>query len=144
MRRLFASLVLLAPAFQTTACALQTDPTPAEIQDTGDVGELKSELASDVIETFGPYRLRNYHSGKCLEVPGNSTANVGLDQWTCVSGRKKNEDWYLDFIDDHYFRIRNRNSGKCMNVEGNSWYAGARIIQYPCGNYQNEYFYYGL
>lgn len=108
-----------------------------------EVGEADNELeTASKVTTAGPFRIRNYHSGSCLEVPGNSKANsVQIDQWSCIRGRKTNEDWYLDFVDDNFFRIRNRHSGKCMNVEGNSWYNGARIIQYTCGNYQNELFY---
>lgn len=93
--------------------------------------------------TYGPYYLQVRHSNMCLEVPGASrTEGVGLDQWKCVA--QANEWWYLDhaltWYGDDYFRIRSAHSGLCMNVAGGSTANGARVIQYRCGSYANEYF----
>jgi hypothetical protein len=91
-----------------------------------------------------PYYLQFRHSSKCAEVPGASkSSGAGLDQWTCVS--QANEWWYLDYVftDGNgfdFFRIRNANSGLCMNISGGSLANGARVIQYRCGAYANEYF----
>jgi len=93
--------------------------------------------------TSGPYYMQFYHSNQCAEVPGPSrTEGLGLDQWKCVA--QSNEWWYLDYaltwygVD--YFRIRSAYSGQCMNVSGGSVNNGARVIQYRCGSYANEYF----
>jgi hypothetical protein len=108
----------------------------ASDEDTPDFG-----TASAAATVTGPHRIVAFHSKRCLEVPGNSTANgVWLDQWACFPDRKDNEDWYFDFIDTSSFRIRNRNSGKCMNVEGGSDANGAHIIQWTCGPFPNETF----
>jgi hypothetical protein len=44
----------------------------------------------------GPWFMRFQHSGKCIDNPNYSTANVALDQWTCVS--QSNELWYFDYV----------------------------------------------
>lgn len=43
-------------------------------------------------QQIGQFHLKNYHSGRCVDVPGGSmNENVGLHQWTCV--RQTNEYW---------------------------------------------------
>jgi hypothetical protein len=89
----------------------------------------------------GSYHLQMWHSGKCIQDPGVSTANIQLDQYTCVN--QSNVEWYLDPVSvgsNQFWRIRNVASNKCMNVDGGSVNNGAPIIQYPCGAYDNEYF----
>lgn len=93
--------------------------------------------------TYGPYYMQFYHSSQCAEVPGPSrTEGLVLDQWKCVA--QSNEWWYLDhaltWYGDEYYRIRSAYSGLCMNVAGGSTTNGARVIQYRCGSYANEYF----
>jgi hypothetical protein len=99
-----------------------------------------SGLESAALLAVGPYRLRFYHSLKCADNPNYSTANVWLDQWTCVS--QTNEQWYFDFVEYdrgyYWYEIRNRASGKCMNVEQASQLNSAHVIQYSCaGSYHN-------
>jgi Ricin-type beta-trefoil lectin domain-like len=84
-------------------------------------------------DSSAPYAyLKNYHSGKCLEVPGSSkTAGTQLDQWTCNGGA--NQLWrpQLNATGEQYVFI-NKNSNQCINVRGFSKSNGAAIQQWPC------------
>ncbi|WP_318205712.1 RICIN domain-containing protein [Streptomyces sp. SCL15-4] len=79
--------------------------------------------------------LVNYHSGKCLEIPGGSTKNgVQAQQWTC-NGRK-HQKWMLRYSETRvglklYYAVNER-SGKCLSVKGGSSKNGTQIIQWPC------------
>jgi hypothetical protein len=76
--------------------------------------------------------LYNYHSGKCLEVPGfSTTAGTQLDQWGCNGGA--NQLWrpQLNASGVNYVFI-NEYSKQCINVRGYSTSNGAAIQQWPC------------
>jgi hypothetical protein len=97
----------------------------------------------EVSPQAGPYHLWFRHSSKCIAIPNNTTANVQLHQWSCFD--TASELWYFDyaFTDSnglHFYLIRSARSGKCLNISGNSLQNGAAVVQYPCGNYANEYF----
>lgn len=111
--------------------------------DTGAIAGVDGAVSIQV--SPGPWYMKFRHSGKCINNPNYSTANVALDQWTCVP--QSNELWWFDYVFTDidgwdYYRIRNAYSGKCLNVSGGSSNDGVAIIQYPCGNYVNEYFVY--
>lgn len=84
-------------------------------------------------DSSAPYAyLKNYHSGKCLEVPGfSTTAGTQLDQWSCNGGA--NQLWrpQLNASGNHYIFI-NKHSNQCINVRGYSTSNGAAIQQWPC------------
>lgn len=100
------------------------------------------EMASPPHQVPVPYGIEPNlifnKSNKCIDVPNSSTGNVALIQYTCNA--QSNQHWELDPVTDLLARIRNVHSGKCMNVEHNSLRDNAHIIQYPCGNYDNEVF----
>jgi hypothetical protein len=90
-------------------------------------------------DEIGPYYLKNYHSGRCIDVPGGSMADyVKLDQWTCVN--QTNVRWKLRWAGwvcarercAVSFYIVNTHSGKCIIVPGASRANGTQLIQYPC------------
>jgi len=143
MRSILVTALLALAATPAGPPAHAAVPGPEAMTDViaGTAGATTLDAAA---AAAGPYYLSFYHSGKCAEVPGASKASgVGLDQWTCVS--QANEWWYLDYVftDSNgydFFRIRNANSGLCMNIAGGSLANGARVIQYRCGAYANEYF----
>jgi hypothetical protein len=87
------------------------------------------------------YEIINTSSGRCMNVPGSSTANgAGVVQWTCSNGAM-NGLWYID--ENHGYHIwRNGHSGKCLNVAGAAKSNGAWLVQYDCGNYSNEHWKY--
>lgn len=94
------------------------------------------------LSSIGPFHIQFAHSGKCVDVPAFSTANIALKQYRCLN--QSNQLFYFDYLhsvgDRAYYRIRNANSQKCLNVESASQLNGASIIQYPCGAYPNSYF----
>ena len=83
-------------------------------------------------DSSAPYAyLKNYHSGKCLEVPAfSTTAGTQLDQWSCNGGT--NQLWrpQLNASGNHVFI--NEHSGQCINVRGYGTSNGAAIQQWPC------------
>jgi hypothetical protein len=91
-------------------------------------------------EAAGPgYWITFGHSGRCLTVPGNSTApSTQLDQYDCMVPVQNNQLWEFEFTSNGFARLRNRHSGLCANVSGGSGANGAAIIQWPCGNFPNE------
>ncbi len=78
------------------------------------------------------------HSGKCVDVPGGSTAtSTQLIQYGCHGGANQSFDLVASGA---YYLIRNRASGLCLNIRGNSTANGAEVIQWTCGAYANEQF----
>jgi Ricin-type beta-trefoil lectin domain-like len=79
-----------------------------------------------------PYAyLLDYYTGKCLEVPGFSTAaGTQLDEWTCNGGSNQLFRHYS--LGNGNYLFINEHSGQCINVGQNSTSNGAHIIQWPC------------
>jgi DNA-binding beta-propeller fold protein YncE len=78
----------------------------------------------------GYYRILVRHSGKALNVTGNSTAD-GADvvQWPAPSAQT-NDQWELVDVGSGYHRITARHSGKALNVTGAGTADGANVIQW--------------
>ncbi|MFJ4778066.1 RICIN domain-containing protein [Streptomyces sp. NPDC088762] len=87
--------------------------------------------------TYGPFRIRAVHSGKCLDVAGGTSATGdGADvfQWTCLGAAQTNQQWYLTDAGDGTYYIRARHSGKCLDVAGGTSATGdgADVFQWTC------------
>ncbi|MFD9444676.1 RICIN domain-containing protein [Streptomyces sp. NPDC060006] len=82
----------------------------------------------------------NQHSGKCLAVPADSTANGKvLIQWECNDNL--DQEWYAEWIpggDGNRYRIRNYRSGKCLAIGGSSTALGANAIQWTCSGNDDQ------
>jgi hypothetical protein len=77
------------------------------------------------------------HSGKCLDITSNSTADSARAlQWPCGSGT--NQRFTISDLGNGYSRIVARHSGKCLDVSSNSTADGATILQYTCGGATNQ------
>ncbi|MFD9733803.1 RICIN domain-containing protein [Umezawaea sp. NPDC059074] len=112
---------------------------------------LEPHVANAVKLEFDPVRdpavaaafghIVNDNSGKCLAVPGGSTAaGTGLIQWTCGSFRDHQwglEAWNVDGV--RHYRVINLNSTQCLAVPGNSGEAGIQVIQWPCGTFPDHF-----
>jgi hypothetical protein len=133
-RSLRSAYFVSASALLIAGCSggLAGDESVGSTEDVGSV-------SSAVVNTTSTYELKAVHSGKCLEIGNNSTADGGnAQQWTCVgssSQRFKFED-----MGGGYYRIKNVNSGKCLDVWGYSSTDGANIAQYTCGTAYNQQF----
>ncbi|MFB7454150.1 RICIN domain-containing protein [Streptomyces sp. NPDC056194] len=86
----------------------------------------------------GPYyNLIARHSGKCLDVSDNSSADVAdVVQYTCNKGL--NQQWRLQDAGDGYVRVVAQHSGKCLDVSGASTDDNALVIQYGCTSGTNQ------
>ncbi|MEQ4300066.1 RICIN domain-containing protein [Plantactinospora sp. B6F1] len=83
------------------------------------------------------YRITARHSGRVMDVVGNSTANnAEVKQYGWNGGG--NQKWEFQDAGGGYFRIVNQNSGKCLDVASGSTADGANIIQYTCGGGTNQ------
>ena len=83
------------------------------------------------------YRVTARHSGKVMDVIGQSTANnAEVKQWSYNGGN--NQKWQFQDAGGGYVRLINANSGKCLDVANASTADGANIIQYTCGTGTNQ------
>lgn len=73
----------------------------------------------------------NRGSGKCLKVPGGSTANgVNVTQSTCNGS--SNQQWSVVWDNYGGYRIINRLSGKCLDGTTRSFLTGVYVQQQQC------------
>ena len=119
--RLAAAVVALAVAGTLTAVAA---PTPA---------------AAATIDPNIWYEIISRHSGKAVEVAGNSTADGAMvQQWTRHGGA--NEQFRFVESGGGYYRIMARHSGKVLDVFEWNPANGAEIRQWPDLNGSNQQF----
>lgn len=101
---------------------------------------------SELQETLGPYYISFYHSGSCIAIPNNSTANnVQMHQWGCFPTNAERWSLQLRLIDGNgtrWYWIRSAFSDKCLAIGGNSLDDGAPIVQWDCRDADNQYFAY--
>ena len=84
----------------------------------------------------GRYSIKSVHSGRCLDIPGASTANGALlQQWGCNGTGAQAFD--LSVRDGHYMLI-NANSGKALDVANWSTADGAQILQWDAHGGDNQ------
>jgi Ricin-type beta-trefoil lectin domain-like len=143
MRRGFRPALLVAGLVLALSAGIATPSGAATTSVRPRIPQLTKPFVA--ASTIGPYIIRNYHSGRCLEDHGFSRAHIQIDQWDCVGSpghRQSNELWYLDLDSTGvFFELRNAFSGQCMNIRGNSTANNAPIIQYTCGAFVNEVFF---
>jgi hypothetical protein len=79
------------------------------------------------------------HSGKCLTVHGNSTADgAQIDQYSCVG--QANQRWNIFKNGPATWFIQNVHSGKCADVKGGNGGRRTPIIQWHCHGGLNQNF----
>lgn len=106
------------------------------VQQWTDHGETNQQWRLDD-QGGGWWKLTNVRSGKCLDVPGGSTANsVALSQWTDNSG--DNQRWSFIATGGGYYKVGSKVSGKYLDVAGASSSDGARINQYQDNGNDNQ------
>ncbi|WP_025723678.1 cellulase family glycosylhydrolase [Paenibacillus polymyxa] len=94
--------------------------------------------ASDTSIVSGEiYKLTAQHSGKNLEVAGNSTADgAKVQQWT-DSGRPQ-QKWKVIDVGDGYYKLIVQSSGKALTVAGGSFEDGANVQQWTDNELSNQ------
>ncbi|MFF1904463.1 RICIN domain-containing protein [Kitasatospora sp. NPDC058218] len=88
--------------------------------------------------TLGGWNLRPRHSGKCLDVPGASTATTGLIQYSCTANTadpagvgdmvRLNEAFRIRGDHGRGFSITLAHSGMALTASGG---AGSAVVQAP-------------
>ncbi|WP_442906712.1 RICIN domain-containing protein [Kitasatospora sp. NBC_01246] len=79
----------------------------------------------------------NVYSGKCLEVPGWSTAQgTAVVQWTCNGGA--NQRWGKVNVDGATMAVINFNSGLVLDVAGGDPSDTAPVVQWSSGGSANQ------
>lgn len=81
------------------------------------------------IQSGAIYTVRSRHSGKVLEVSGNSTANGANVQQSDDFGNN-NQKWVVTDVGNGQYSIVSVHSGKSLDVEANSTANGANIHQW--------------
>ncbi|MEU8814808.1 RICIN domain-containing protein [Actinoplanes sp. NPDC048796] len=95
---------------------------------------LPSEAAA-LPATGGTYQLKVAKSGKCVDVPGASSANGALlQQWGCTTGAAW-QQFKLVAAGSNYL-LQNVSSGKCIDVPGASATSGVQLQQWGCASGQ--------
>lgn len=91
------------------------------------------------IDTNAWYQLVSRHSGKAIDVAGQSTADgAGIQQW----GRADQGNQQFQFVDSGggYYRIKARHSSKVIDILNFSTADGANVVQWTDNNTTNQQF----
>ena len=91
------------------------------------------------IDPLAYYQIVSRHSGKAIEIAGQSTANgAAVQQWT----RTGQANQQFQFVDagGGYYKLRARHSGSLVDVSGASTANGADVVQWPDNNGANQQF----
>lgn len=83
------------------------------------------------------HSLAARHSGKCVDVSGNSAADgAEVVQQSCDQGL--NQQWRFEDAGGGYVRVLAQHSGKCLDVADESTADGATVHQYRCTSGANQ------
>lgn len=105
--------------------------------DSSDTGS--NDPGSSGMVANGTYKIVARHSGKALQVAGNSTANASLiQQSTYVGGA--NQRWTVTHLGSGEYSIVGVGSGKSLDVEGASTADGANLIIWTPTGKNNQKF----
>ncbi|MGW0785948.1 pectinesterase family protein [Streptomyces sp. NPDC002913] len=86
----------------------------------------------------GVYQLAVKKSGKCVDVPGASSANGALlQQWGCTDGAAW-QQFTLTADGSGKYRLVNKSSGKCVDVPAGSKVSGVQLQQWGCASQTNQ------
>jgi hypothetical protein len=125
LRSLAATGALLCAGL-APACVFQAE-RPAD-----DVDGVAAELTSGA-----SYVIRASHSGKCLDVAGNSKVDGGnVHQWACHGSA--NQTWKVRSISGGTWELTSVDSGKCLEVAGGSLANGGNVQQSSCQGGNNQ------
>ena len=98
-----------------------------------------SAATAATIDPAAYYQIVSRHSGKALDIAGQSTADgAGVVQWTRINGASQQ----FQFVDSGggYYRLRARHSGKVIDVANRSTADGANLVQWADNGGTNQQF----
>ncbi|MEE6262323.1 RICIN domain-containing protein [Plantactinospora sonchi] len=91
------------------------------------------------IDPSAYYQIVSRHSGKAIEIAGQSTADgAGVQQWT-RTGLANQQFQFVDAGGGH-FKLRARHSGSLIDISGASVADGANVLQWPDNGGANQQF----
>ena len=76
------------------------------------------------------YKVCNRHSGKCMKVVGDSTANSARISQNTYDSSKASMRWRISQISPGQYKFMNVHSGKAMDMGGNTTNNGEQMNQY--------------
>lgn len=84
-------------------------------------------------------QVKNWHSGKCLDVAGGSQAiGARVQQYDC-NGTPA-QQWTMWPTDSGYFVLQVAVSGQCLQVKGGTQGDNQPVVQMPCtGEYDQQW-----
>ena len=91
------------------------------------------------IDTAAYYQIVSRHSGKAIDIAGQSTADgASVVQWA----RSSQASQQFQFVDSGggYYRLRARHSGKAIDVANRSTADGANVVQWTDNGGTNQQF----
>ena len=123
-------------AATTTTTKAATTTTGGSVTTTASVttttAPTNTGTSDTPVSTTGYGAIIAKHSGKCLDVSANSTANGGaIVQWSCNS--QDNQKWAMRDMGGSQYQVVAKSSGKCLDTRG-STSNGAAIVQNACAN----------
>jgi poly(beta-D-mannuronate) lyase len=94
------------------------------------------EASSQESTLGGTYLLQPVHSGKCVDVDGQSTlSGANVLQWGC-DGRAS-QKWVLRDLGSDSYEVKSF-AGLCLDVSGASLLDGGNVIQWTCKQSNNQ------
>jgi hypothetical protein len=96
-------------------------------------------VVDEAITTGSVYVVKAVHSGKCLDITGNSTASgAAVEQWDC-NGQKNQQFKFID-VGSGWWEVRPQNSGtQCVDVYQASLVNGGVIDQWSCNTHSSQH-----
>ncbi|GLI02540.1 RICIN domain-containing protein [Phytohabitans aurantiacus] len=92
-----------------------------------------------VIDPSAHYQIVSRHSGKAIEIAGQSTADgAGVQQW--ATSTQTNQQFQFVDAGGGYYKLRARHSGKLIDVASASTGDGANVVQYGDNGGTNQQF----
>jgi galactose oxidase len=93
-------------------------------------------FSSGLFAPTTPLVLQANHSGKCMNVSGNSTSSgANIIQWPCAgTGNER----FTAVPQGNFYQVVAQHSGMCLTVNGASTSSGASIVQSACGTEANK------
>ncbi|MEN3609099.1 RICIN domain-containing protein [Plantactinospora sp. ZYX-F-223] len=91
------------------------------------------------IDPLAYYQIVSRHSGKAVEIAGQSTADGAAVQQWARTGQTNQQFQFVD-AGGGYYKLRARHSGSLVDISGASTADGANVVQWPDNGGTNQQF----
>ncbi|MGX7674111.1 RICIN domain-containing protein [Plantactinospora sp. DSM 117369] len=97
------------------------------------------QASAAAIDPLAYYQLVSRHSGKAVEIAGQSTADGAAVQQWARTGLTNQQFQFVD-AGGGYYKLRARHSGSLVDISGASTADGANVVQWPDNGGTNQQF----